>query len=104
MDISYLLQERRAMEARVATVAFALVLGACRGTPAVNLRPDNIPPGHGAVFGRVEVFKGQSDVTGACYISFTDESNEDRKSTRLNSSHSQISYAVFCLKQQKRHH
>src|SRR2546430_12242812 len=24
--------------------------------------------------------------------------NEDRKSTRLNSSHSQISYAVFCLK------
>src|SRR5205085_12292096 len=26
-------------------------------------------------------------------------SNEDRKSTRLNSSHSQISYAVFCLKQ-----
>src|SRR5688572_13302564 len=25
-------------------------------------------------------------------------SGEDRKSTRLNSSHSQISYAVFCLK------
>src|SRR2546430_11835782 len=29
----------------------------------------------------------------------------DRKSTRLNSSHSQISYAVFCLKKKKiRHH
>src|SRR2546430_5785634 len=28
---------------------------------------------------------------------------QDRKSTRLNSSHSQISYAVFCLKK-KRHH
>src|SRR2546430_16344636 len=26
------------------------------------------------------------------------ESGGDRKSTRLNSSHSQISYAVFCLK------
>src|SRR2546427_8793895 len=26
------------------------------------------------------------------------DSNTDRKSTRLNSSHSQISYAVFCLK------
>src|SRR5688572_32483308 len=25
----------------------------------------------------------------------------DRKSTRLNSSHSQISYAVFCLKKKK---
>src|SRR2546430_5656209 len=27
---------------------------------------------------------------------------EDRKSTRLNSSHSQISYAVFCLKKKMR--
>src|SRR2546430_13285880 len=27
---------------------------------------------------------------------------QDRKSTRLNSSHSQISYAVFCLKKKKR--
>src|SRR2546427_7855198 len=27
---------------------------------------------------------------------------EDRKSTRLNSSHSQISYAVFCLKKKKK--
>src|SRR2546430_5828955 len=28
---------------------------------------------------------------------------QDRKSTRLNSSHSQISYAVFCLKKKKTH-
>src|SRR5256886_10074837 len=28
-------------------------------------------------------------------------SRKDRKSTRLNSSHSQISYAVFCLKKKK---
>src|SRR2546430_5968219 len=28
----------------------------------------------------------------------------DRKSTRLNSSHSQISYAVFCLKKKKKEH
>src|SRR2546430_4447027 len=28
----------------------------------------------------------------------------DRKSTRLNSSHSQISYAVFCLKKKKAGH
>src|SRR2546430_4886941 len=36
---------------------------------------------------------------------FRDERGEevdgDRKSTRLNSSHSQISYAVFCLKKKK---
>src|SRR2546427_6184301 len=29
------------------------------------------------------------------------EEPADRKSTRLNSSHSQISYAVFCLKKKK---
>src|SRR3712207_8148248 len=28
-------------------------------------------------------------------------SHEDRKSTRLNSSHANISYAVFCLKKKK---
>src|SRR2546430_10349654 len=30
------------------------------------------------------------------------ELERDRKSTRLNSSHSQISYAVFCLKKKKK--
>src|SRR2546421_8005035 len=30
-----------------------------------------------------------------------DELKTDRKSTRLNSSHDQISYAVFCLKKKK---
>src|SRR3712207_8346766 len=29
--------------------------------------------------------------------------NPDRKSTRLNSSHANISYAVFCLKKKKTH-
>src|SRR5690554_7245169 len=29
--------------------------------------------------------------------------NQDRKSTRLNSSHVRISYAVFCLKKKKSH-
>src|SRR2546429_2607205 len=31
-----------------------------------------------------------------------DRSREDRKSTRLNSSHGYISYAVFCLKKKKK--
>src|SRR5688572_31547076 len=31
-----------------------------------------------------------------------ESTREDRKSTRLNSSHSQISYAVFCLKKKKK--
>src|SRR5688572_32765937 len=34
---------------------------------------------------------------------FEHSSRVDRKSTRLNSSHSQISYAVFCLKKKKKY-
>src|SRR3712207_7408200 len=30
------------------------------------------------------------------------DNDEDRKSTRLNSSHANISYAVFCLKKKKK--
>src|SRR3712207_8945960 len=33
-----------------------------------------------------------------------DRLGEDRKSTRLNSSHANISYAVFCLKKKKKLH
>src|SRR5690606_40407985 len=36
-------------------------------------------------------------ITPECLGLWNDE-NEDRKSTRLNSSHVKISYAVFCLK------
>src|SRR2546430_16599592 len=40
--------------------------------------------------------------TSTRYSKCTDRSRLDRKSTRLNSSHSQISYAVFCLKKKKK--
>src|SRR2546421_3783619 len=35
------------------------------------------------------------------FVSEKQASARDRKSTRLNSSHDQISYAVFCLKKKK---
>src|SRR2546427_5279065 len=49
--------------------------------------------GQGLARGQVQVVGGlvQQQQVGAL-------PDEDRKSTRLNSSHSQISYAVFCLK------
>src|SRR3989475_7083534 len=41
--------------------------------------------------------------TGGSNIQFAvNPEDGDRKSTRLNSSHSQISYAVFCLKKKKK--
>src|SRR2546430_11003692 len=44
---------------------------------------------------------GKSPVLDACRLRVL-RRERDRKSTRLNSSHSQISYAVFCLKKKKR--
>src|SRR3712207_7605572 len=52
--------------------------------PPAGARPQGKdPPGSGKVPGRAAVYSG------------------DRKSTRLNSSHANISYAVFCLKKKK---
>src|SRR5438067_8547650 len=55
---------------------------------------------------------GQAGITGTAQdpfdygvpvLSFTNfQSARDRKSTRLNSSHVSISYAVFCLKKKKK--
>src|SRR5437667_5815138 len=39
---------------------------------------------------------------GGAEVEVTQISSEDRKSTRLNSSHITISYAVLCLKKKKR--
>src|SRR2546422_6548192 len=39
--------------------------------------------------------------SGACVGGRNSPSQPDRKSTRLNSSHGYISYAVFCLKKKK---
>src|SRR5690606_39712947 len=46
--------------------------------------------------GLQQSFQRQFDVIGQLV-------NEDRKSTRLNSSHVKISYAVFCLKKKKKY-
>src|SRR2546430_13328720 len=52
-------------------------------------------PGHAAHARRIRGRVGRPD--------FPDfHLAQDRKSTRLNSSHSQISYAVFCLKKKKK--
>src|SRR2546430_12783964 len=51
---------------------------------------------------RLEVLRGGGLVSGRHHAGVggvnPDQAARDRKSTRLNSSHSQISYAVFCLK------
>src|SRR2546422_9534813 len=46
--------------------------------------------------------RGSRPVNADARPSQTDVRGRDRKSTRLNSSHGYISYAVFCLKKKKK--
>src|SRR2546430_11762861 len=55
-------------------------------------------PGEGVEVDAVRVAFHRTEAVG---VGAGEDLLEDRKSTRLNSSHSQISYAVFCLKKKK---
>src|SRR3712207_7461078 len=59
----------------------------------IHGQPEDGGP-EGALGGRLDVPAGGG---GAPLL------DQDRKSTRLNSSHANISYAVFCLKKKKKH-
>src|SRR2546427_2098503 len=65
----------------------------------------SLPPGIGEVlifsFNTSDIPVVQSRIA-AQGIDLSKNYDLDRKSTRLNSSHSQISYAVFCLKKKKK--
>src|SRR3712207_7164238 len=65
--------------------------------PYLNVDPGTMNPfQHGEVF--VTDDGAETDLDVGHYERFLDR---DRKSTRLNSSHANISYAVFCLKKKK---
>src|SRR5438270_9599516 len=51
---------------------------------------------------RHETLRTTFDVIEGRPVQIVRQEPPDRKSTRLNSSHSQISYAVFCLKKKKK--
>src|SRR2546429_7255274 len=53
----------------------------------------------------VEIHRANTHGSGAAGVNLdgTLRPSKDRKSTRLNSSHGYISYAVFCLKKKKTH-
>src|SRR3712207_7110289 len=56
----------------------------------------------GMVLGEVKQAPGtKSNTVGSHLQGEENTSTKDRKSTRLNSSHANISYAVFCLKKKK---
>src|SRR3712207_7570744 len=65
-----------------------------------------VPPGLGPAADAVAdvCLIGQSDGAAGPRLEglLEDQGGADRKSTRLNSSHANISYAVFCLKKKKK--
>src|SRR3712207_7453327 len=67
-----------------------LVEGAQKGTGYREINPQGLVPA-------LEI-DGRILTQSLAIIAYL----EDRKSTRLNSSHANISYAVFCLKKKKR--
>src|SRR5256886_4466149 len=73
-------------------------------TVATSVPVDGFSPGSGATLGVVRgaASRFALSATGGGGAGETVLFGEDRKSTRLNSSHSQISYAVFCLKKKKK--
>src|SRR3712207_7811315 len=56
----------------------------------------------GAVDGGAHHGFGAEAVAAPAAALHADHARRDRKSTRLNSSHANISYAVFCLKKKKK--
>src|SRR5438034_8418060 len=77
--------------------AIDAVLPGVVGTVALGGKPEfAVAPGDGRVFVNIED-RAELIALAARALAVT-----DRKSTRLNSSHTVISYAVFCLKKKKK--
>src|SRR2546421_3189993 len=75
----------------------ALQVPFCKADPVAGAKVN--------VVGTVNVFEAarRLGIGRIAYASSIAAYGADRKSTRLNSSHDQISYAVFCLKKKKKH-
>src|SRR2546421_517073 len=74
-------------------LAAGVILAGIRVATVVSVGVATIGAAIGAGGLGVYIFRGVATV---------DDTLIDRKSTRLNSSHDQISYAVFCLKKKKK--
>src|SRR5690625_1777535 len=75
------------------TVSLRQVIGGMRGIKCMFAETSHLDPNDGIKFRGYSIPELQKKLPKG--------NGEDRKSTRLNSSHVAISYAVFCLKKKK---
>src|SRR3712207_8841662 len=73
--------------------------------------PDTLPPPHVRHVGvavddgvAARELRDEPRLASEARARYVAHSDPDRKSTRLNSSHANISYAVFCLKKKNTYH
>src|SRR3712207_7800378 len=82
------------------TLFRSMYLGSQPGTVKVGDAVATVPPKIRAL----EDIESQLKLVPVSRLAYADLGySADRKSTRLNSSHANISYAVFCLKKKKTH-
>src|SRR3989449_8414874 len=62
-----------------------------------------LPPGAGLKYRQLYAMGYLPIVAFLLFVKLVPAAQTDRKSTRLNSSHGYISYAVFCLKKKTKH-
>src|SRR2546430_3046771 len=75
------------------------------GCPSASVQRNAVPPQSWTSIPRCNLYQARSDTASLALKKMPPMPVTlfiDRKSTRLNSSHSQISYAVFCLKKKKK--
>src|SRR5205085_4772472 len=80
------------------------IKGSMAAASQANPFVDSKPPKSGCELLVAKAFGGSRSLSNWAWTAGGTVSPRDRKSTRLNSSHSQILYAVFCLKKKKLHH
>src|SRR5207247_3880225 len=86
-------------------LAVTFPAGTVTGAPkrrAMELIAEHEPTARGAYAGAVGYLTFAGDLDFCITIRTAVVTDGDRKSTRLNSSHEWISYAVFCLKKKKK--
>lgn len=64
------------------SLLLSMAVGGCAETPP-PLSPAAIPPGEGALFGRIKVENKNEDVTGKCTFELTDASGQRKAATKL---------------------